>query len=331
MSFIDMQSELRGVVPKFPQSYAPTLINRAWRRIRESHLWSFNIIESAWTSPAVVTQGTVTVAQGSASVTFDVDAIAALNASFIATPVSPITARQLRVGVSGIYNIIQYDGATGLATLDRLWFDPSGTAVGYQVYQVYYAAPVLDYLMLVSVRNPQMFLDFDLTKTREWLDRQDPQRYQYTWPAYAVPWGIDLRGAGTANASATLNYQLYELWGQPVQQFTYQVYGLRRGADLTLPGDTLPVPVGEDLVIERAKEWVYEWAESNRDILPRGVAPDYKFLMQQSAATYRAMLIEYRRQDKNFLNNYRIIGAPATRTRIFGHFNSISMTAGSDY
>lgn len=331
MAFADMQVELKGIVPKMPISYVSTLINRAWKRVRESHLWSFNILEHAWASPLVVNSGTVTVTQGSAAVTFDATAIAALNASQLATPTSLIAQRQLRVGTSGIYSIIQYNSVTGAATLDRLWFDPSGVTVGYQVYQVYYAAPVSDYLMLISVRNPQMFLDFDLTKTRDWLDRVDPQRFQYTWPAFAIPWGIDQRGKGTVNASTTLGFQLYELWGQPVQQFTYQCYGLRRGADLVAPSDTLPLPVGEDLVIARAKYWAYEWASANQGIAPRNSAPDWKFMMGACMDEYKKMLIEYRRQDKEFLNNYRILNNPARMARIYGHYNTISGTAGSDW
>lgn len=331
MAFIDMQAELRGVVPKLPISYAPTLINRAWKRIRESHLWSFNIIEWTWSTPAVVTTGTVTTTLGSASVTFSAAAVAALNAAVLACPTSPVTSRQLRIATSGLYSIIQYDSVTGAATLDRIWGDPTATASAYQVYQVLYPAPVLDFLGLISVRNPQMFLDFDLTKTREWLDRTDPQRYQYTWPSYAIPWGIDKRGAGTVNASATLNYQLYELWGQPIQAFAFQGYGLRRGVDLSAPTDTLPVPIGEDLVIERAKEWAYEWAEANRDIVPRGQSPDFRFLIQQSKDAYKDMLIQYRKQDREFINNYRIIGSPKILERRWGHYNTLAGTAGSAY
>lgn len=331
MAFIDMQAELRGSVPKLPFSLAATIINRAWKRIREAHLWSFNMLEFAWSSPAVVTSGSVTVVQGSPNVTFDATAIAALNASVLATPVSLITQRQLRVGTSGIYNIIAYNAVSGAAILDRPWFDLSGAAVGYQVYQVYYVPPVQDFLMLISVRNPQMFLDFDLTKTREWLDRADPQRFQYTWPAYAVPFAIDQRGAGTVNASSTLGFQMYELWGQPVQQFTYQCYGLRRGVDLVNPTDTLPIPVGEDIVISRAKYWAYEWAAANQGIAPRNSAPDWKFMMGATMAEYKDMLITYRRQDKEFLNNYRILNLPAVKARILGHYNSIAQVAGSDY
>lgn len=326
MAFIDMQTELRGLVPKMPISYSSTLVNRAWKRIRKSHLWSFNIIEFAWASPLVVSTGTVTVTQGSAAVTFDANAVAALNASQLATPTSLITQRQLRVGTSGLYNIITYNSVSGAATLDRLWFDVSGSSVGYQVYQVYYAAPVSDFLVLVSVRNPQMFLDFDLTKTRDWLDRADPQRFQYTWPAFAVPWGRDTRVG-----SSTLGFQLYELWGQPVQQFTYQCYGLREGVDLVNSTDTLPNPIGEDIVVERAKEWVYAWAEANKGNVPRNSSPDFRFLVGEAKDNYKQMLIDYKRQDKEFLNSFRILNNPTAMARIYGHYSTISSTAGSDW
>jgi hypothetical protein len=328
MAFIDMQTELRGAVPKLPISFAPTLINRAWRRIRESHLWSFNIIEHAWFSPAMVTAGTVTVTQGLSTITFDATAITALNASN--SLVSAITQRQIRVGTGGIYSIIAYNSGTGAATLDRIWFDPSAAASAYQVYQVYYPAPVLDYLMPISVRNPQMFLDLDLTKTREWLDRCDPQRFQYSWPSAVIPWGIDTRGAGTTTPSATLGFQLYEFWGQPIQPLTYQCYGLRRGVDLVLPTDTLPVQVGEDLIAERAKPWAYEWAMANQSITPRNSGPDWKFLTGEAKDNYKHMLIDYKRNDKNFLNNYRILGNSGVRSLVAGHYNSIAHTAGSD-
>jgi len=324
-----MQVELRGAVPKLPISFAPTLINRAWKRVRESHLWSFNIIEHAWASPAIVTAGTVTVTQGLSTITFDATAIAALNASN--SLVSLITQRQFRVAVGGIYSIIAYNSSTGAATLDRIWFDPSATGTAYQVYQVYYPAPVSDYLMPISVRNPLMFLDLDLTKTREWLDRSDPQRTQYTWPTHVVPWGIDQRGSGTSTPSTTLGFQLYELWGSPVAPFVFQCYGLRRGVDLSASTDTLPIPVGEDLVVARAKYWAYEWAAANQSITPRNQGPDWKFMMGATMAEYKDMLVTYRRQDKEFLNNYRILGVPPVRARVFGHYSSIAGVAGSDY
>lgn len=325
-----MQAELRGSIPKLPYSFCPTLINRAWREIRESNLWSFNLLEWSWISPAVVTTGTIIVTQGSADVTFDADAIAALNAS--AVSYSLITQRQLRAGVSagisGIYNIIAYDDTTGAATLDRIFADPGGSGLAFQVYQVYYVPPVQDFLTLLTVRNMAMFVSLILTRTRSWVDSQDPQRSWYQFPTHAVPFQIDLRGAGTANASSTLGYPMYELWGQPVSPFTYQCYGLRRGIDLVEPTDTLPFSIAEELVLAKARAHAYRWSEANKDMAPRAQGPDFKFLIGDSEAEYRALLTKYRKQDKEFVDSWFSVRDPALATLGHSYYNTLAGVAG---
>ena len=321
-----MQAELRGAVPKLPFAFTKTLINRAWRLIRESHLWSFNVFESSWTSPSPISAGTASVTQGTNTVQFDATATAALNVA--STLISPVTQRQFRVGVGGIYNIISYVPATGLATLDRIFGDPTNSAALYTVYQVYYTPPFLDHLAWFSVRNPQMFLDLDLDKTRAWVDKRDPQRSWYQFPTHVVPFGTDMRGAGTTNASATLGFPLFELWGQPVVPFTYQCYGLRRGVDLVRPDDVLPISVGEDLVLARAKVWAYEWAEANKDVAPRATGPDFRFLMGMARDEYREYLTLYRKQDKEIIDNYFSAREPGLASRAYGYYNTLASVAG---
>lgn len=326
MSLASMQAELRGSVPKIPFSFTKTLINRAYRSIRESNLWSFNLLDSAWISPPVVSTGTVTTVQGVAAVTFDATAIAALLAA--STAYSLITQRQFRVGSGGIYSIIAFDFGTGIATLDRIFAEASGAGQSYQVYQVYYAAPVQDFLVFLSVRNMTMFNDLILTKTRAWVDQQDPQRSYFAYPNYAVPYMIDHRGEGTANASATLGYQLYELWGQPITAYSYQCYGLRRGVDLSAPSDTLPIAIGEDLVMAKAREYAYEWAEANKDMSPRSSGPDFRFLMGATQKEYSTLLTKYRKQDKEFADNWASNRGFSLYNATRGYYDTISGTAG---
>ena len=301
-----MQAELRGSLPKLPYAYSKTLVNRAWRKVRESHLWSFNLFVSNWITPPALTggQGTVTVVQGSPSITFDATAVTAINALVAANPYAPATVFQFRIGVGDIYSIIAYNNVTGAATLDRMWADPGGASLTFQLYQLYYPAPYKDFLGWLTVRNMQMFIDMDLTKNRQWVDATDPQRTWYQFPTKVIPYGIDTRGQGTANASATLGYPLFELWGQPVAPFTYACYGMRRGTDLVNPTDTLPAGIGEDLVTALARVYAYEWALANMDIVPRSQGPDWRFLIGQAQAVYNALLVQYRRQDKEFCNNY---------------------------
>lgn len=319
-----MYGELRGAVPKLPIDYARTLINRAWRQVRESALWSFNILEFSWISPPQVTTGTANITQGATTGTFDASAIAALNASV--TLYSPITSRQFRVAFGGIYNIIQYNSVTGAFTLDRPFGDQGGAAITFQIYQVYYTPPVKDFLALFSVRNPQMFMTLDLSKTRAWLDATDPQRTWYQFPSKVIKFGTDQRGAGTSTPSATLGYPLYELWGQPLQLFTYQVYGCRKGADLSAATDTLPPAVGEDLVLSRAKAYAYEWAEANKDMVPRASGPDFRFLIGQSLDVYQKLLVQYRRQDRELVNNYLRLAQMNERQAV-GIYNTLASVA----
>jgi hypothetical protein len=308
VALLDMMSELRGAVPKIPFAFTQTLINRAWGVIRQSNLWSFNLYEGSWISPPVLTTGTVTTVQGSDTVQFDATATAAINAWQIANPYMLVTQCQLRpgavAGIAQIYNLIQYDQVTGAATLDRMYADPSGTNVAYQLYQLYYAAPFKDHLTWVSVRNFQMFLDLGINMERNQIDKIDPQRSIYQWPTQVVPYTIDYRGQGTIYESATLGFPLFELWGQPVNPFSYGLYGIRKGVDLVNPTDSLPIQVGEDCVLALARTYAYEWAEANKDMSPRSAGPDFKFLIGKSMDEYTKRLILYRKNDKEFVDAY---------------------------
>jgi hypothetical protein len=304
VAFQNMRAELRGSLPKFPFAFTGTVINRAWRDIREANLWSFNLFESTWISPGTCAGGGVTTVQGSPTLQFDATAIAAINAFQAANPYMLVTQLQFRIASGGIYSVIQYNPTTGVATLDRAYGDPSQTDGTYLMYQSYYAAPMKDFLGWISVRNPSLFVTLDTTTTREWIDNNDPQRMIFQFPTRVISLGIDLRGQGTANASATLGFPLFELWGQAVTPFTYQCYGLRKGVDLVNPTDTLPLQVPEELVMARAKYYAYEWCEANKDIVPRATGPDFRFLMSATMDDYKKLLTKYRRQDKEYVNNY---------------------------
>src|ERR1700680_1469631 len=329
MALQDMQNELRGTVPKLPMSFTRTLINRAYNVIRTSNLWSFNLFESSWITPPLINTSTVTVVQGSATITFDATAIATLNAAQIAQPYSLITQRQFRIGVGGIYHIIAYNPVTGVALLDRIFGDPGGVGLGFQVYQLYSPPPTLDFRTWLSIRNPIMFIDMNLDSTRSQIDQMDPQRSWYLFPTHVVPYGLDIRGIGTVNASSTLGFKMFELWGQPIQLFTYQCYGIRNGVDLVNPSDTLPYAIPEELVLARAKDYAYEWAEANKDMAPRATGPDFKYLRGATMAEYTALLIRYRQLDKDFVDNWLSSRIPNFGGNWHSYYNTISGVAGT--
>ena len=251
----------------------------------------------------------------------------AINANQLASPYSLITQRQFRIAVGGIYNIIQYNSVTGAATLDRPFGDPSGVALSFQLYQLYYTPPMLDFLTWVSITNPTMFYDLQLNLTRAELDRRDPQRTTYLFPTHAVPFSADLRGLGTPYASPTLYYPMYELWGSPVTVFTYQCYGLRRGTDLVLPTDTLPPAVAEETVMALARAYAYEWAEANKDIAPRNTGPDFRFLIERTMKEYQKLLVRDRVKDREFVDNFFVARNIVPSDGYRGFYNTIAGVA----
>jgi hypothetical protein len=315
MALIDLMSELRGAVPKVPITYCKTLVNRAYKEIREANLWGFQLTDFAWVTPPPILAGTVTTTQGSPNLVFDATAQTALATA--STLYSLLTVRQFRVLPGGVYNIISYDGA-GNMVLDRPFMDVGGAGQSYTVYQAYYTPPMIDFLTLLSVRNTSMFLDLDLTHTRAEIDAMDPQRSWYQFPTCVVPFEIDAR-----SGSSTLGWQMYELWGQAITPFTYQCYGIRRGTDLVAPTDTLPQAIGDDLVLAKARNLAYEWAEANKDMSPRSSGPDFRFLMAKADDDYKKLLIKYRKQDKEFVNNWLTARGLALAGRWLGAYNTV--------
>lgn len=342
MSLLSMTTELRGCIPKLPISYAQTLLNRAWRTVRERNLWSFQLFEGQWITPPQVTGvGTATVTQGSPFVQLDSNAMANLASSLLASPWSLITQRQFRVQLSGIYNIWGYDDVAGILTLDRQFAEFSGNGDGYLIFQCYYVpqcsaatvdvtgtvTPYINYLAdfksWISVRNFQNFIDLHTDRhTRIEIDALDPQRSSYFFPTDVIPYQSDQNPA-----SATQGYFMFELWGPPLANYVYQLFGIRRGLDLSPTNQFLPIEIGEDCVLALARVYGYEWAEANKDMNLRASGPDFKFLMGLALKEYNTLLSLYRQQDREKVDNWFFIRRSAIQGKIFPYYNSTGQTA----
>lgn len=320
--FIDMITELKGLVPKLSPSYCKTLINRAYADVRRQNLWSFQVYESNWIAPAVVNAGAATAVQGSNSVTFNAAAATAIDASI--TAYNPINQRQFRIGISTVCNITAWDTATDTLTIDRGFpDDPTVVGTGYNIYQCYYPAPYQDHLSFVAVRDMVNFTDLILEKNQRWLNEQDPQRTWYYFPTHVVPY---LMGVDSTNTS-TYQFPLFELWGVPQTNRAYQLYGIRRGTDLVANTDTLPPVITEECVTAMAKYYAFEWAEANKGDMPRNQGTDYKFLMGETKARYTDVFRKLRMQDREYIDSWFAVRRSSLYGKYFAQYNSISGTA----
>jgi len=296
MTYLQMWSELKGMVPNFPVPLAKTCINRAWRDVRRQNLWSFQLYEGNWITPAVISAGAVTVTRGSTAVTVDATAQAAINAI---SSISTIVQRQFRTSVGRtIYNIAGWSSGTLTLALDRAYGETSAANTGYQILQVYYAAPYQDHLTFFSIRNQEFFRILKHNTPRHELDRRDPMRTWSNFPSHVAMYQTD-----NNSTSPTYRYPLYEIWGIPLSVMTFQLYGVRKLTDLTLPSDSLPPQIGEDCIVELAKVYAYQWAEAHKADLAKG-GPDWKFLMGSAMSEHKRLLKDYRRQDRETVNNF---------------------------
>lgn len=322
---MDMIGELQGAVPDIDAAFAKTLINEAWADVRRLAGWSFQFIQTGMTVPGLLGNGTVTLQFGSPTVTGDANATAAwATASQYG---SLLTQRQFRSGgTSGagtMYNIIGYAvvGGFGVLTLDRPFADPLTSLTGpvteqdYSIYQPYIAGPCKDFERFLSVldiaNSGWLFVRGD----RRMVDKDDPQRQIFANPSRLLALGQDERPG-----SSTAGWPMFELWPGPQNQYLYQMWGLRFGADLVNLSDTLPVGIPESMVKAKARVNCYEQAEANKDRQnPRGAGADYRFLIGSAFKQYERELKFARLRDRDkcdvfvsTMSRYR--GGPAPTT-----------------
>lgn len=327
MAFVNLYSELTGCVPRLSFDYAKTLINRAWADIRRKNLWSFQLFEANWVSPAILNAGTVTTVEGTNTVVFDATASTAILALGAGPFPAPITQRQFRVGIGTIYNIWAIANNAGVVTLtlDRPYAEASGTGQAYAILQCYYPAPYQDFLMWMNVRDIINFQNLGLELTRNEIDRRDPQRTIFYIPTEVVYYQQDQNPS-----SATYGVPMFELWGLPTYVLTYQLAGIRKGTPLVNDTDNLPPAVGEDCVVALGKYYAYQWAEANwQSIMPDARSkPDFRFLMGAAKAEYDGLYKDYRRQDRETVDNYfSIYRRRSWLANIDGFYNAIGQSA----
>jgi len=311
LSLNTMARRMSLEIPGIADAYAKTLLNEALAQIADSRMWSFGLSDGGWFTPGILfssgvgglsSAGTVTFTPYSNQVIGDVTASAAW-AAYATLP--PLTQFQIRSPYSTPYSIVGYDVTShapfGTFTLDRVWMEPGGVAQPYMVYQCYFPAPVADFKRFFDILDTTNNSPIDYwSLSQNDLAYMDAQRLIFDQPTYAVPFGRDQRPN-----TATPNYFLFELWPHPLSQLPYTLKYLRRGPQLVNPGDLVPEPLTEELVLWRAKENAYLWREAQKgEHVERGSGADYKFLAQAAAASYKACLKPAMDRDRDSVNLY---------------------------
>ncbi len=311
MAFLEYYNELVGLVPALSPIYAQTLVNRAWRDIQDSRSWSFLIEEGVLSAPASVTTGTVSISQGSKTLTPSATAITAWDAL---GAIIPIGTRQIRFSSTGrIYNIDSYNGAT--AELKETFTETSLVDSSYTLFKCYYSAPSSDFRRFMSVVDMVDGRSLRLHLQKKQLDQQDPQRSTSEQPFCLASYKADSSGL-----------PLYELYPHPTTARNYLALYQRQGSSLSEDTDAIPATLPTELLMARAKYHAFEWAGINGVKGVEGGAVDWRFWAAKAQKDYLELLQKAMRQDdeiflQNVLVPHRRSFAPPSASYMQNHSN----------
>lgn len=294
-----MAAELTGSIPGLSNLFARKYINQALEEIQRDYLWSWMIGEGILIIPQAVSTGSVSVTQYSATITFDLNAKAALNA--ITSPI-PVTKLQFRVPSSGpIYNIIAYNSGTGAATLDRLYTESTDASAQYTVYRIYYDpcsedgvtanTAFLRYLTIENPINGYSIRGKRLYMTRTELNRRDPLRGALGLPYYLASYKPN-----------SLGIMQNELWPQCPFSLTLLCNYQKKHVDLA-PADSLPNQAPITLLRYAAYKFAYRWCLANMGRVPELKGVDWRFALAEANKTYDQELVRSKKEDKEILLN----------------------------
>ena len=317
MSFLDLSSELVGVLPGLSPFLADRHINRAWVDICNARPWSWLQADGAIFCPAQITSGTVAIVQGSATVTCDATASAAL-AVQQATALPTLTNLQIRFGPSSpsagqVYNIIVYDvtvPAAAVLTLDRVVVEPTDTDSTYQCYRCYVVAPSPGggraFLSWASVTDVTNGWTLKRDYTSAYLDQRDPQRQAQGLGYYLADYQntrIDnvMTGTTTPNPNQSAGVPNYEIWPHPTAGQKFYCRMKLKGQAFVQPTDEIPTNIiDEQMILQRAlSRYTYPWALANQGHFPalRLSAAAYGQLISDTYKLYNELLVTAKRQD----------------------------------
>lgn len=326
MAFIDMKSELAEAIPALDRVYAGTLIKRAYRVVRDSNLWSFQLAQGGFSTPNVTTSGSISIPGGIGSNQIVGDSVASAAWATLPLYFQP-PFQQIRASGYSIYSIISADYTTPTAavlTLDRPFVDPLPfyTGVGYQMFQAYIAAPP-EFKRWLNIADMFNCWPMDIWTSRRTANMIDSSRLYTSNPICVFGLGTDQRGVGTTTPSSTLGQQLFELYPNPSTAISYQTYYVSNGPDLINNSDEVPYPITQDVVLEKARTYAYEWREARKDVMSaKGSGGNYMALKKVAQDSFDSRLKALRLIDKDAVDSFNINMNSFVSSMRMPYFNS---------
>ena len=271
-SYLEMSRSLRLYCPSLDIFLAQQFIRDAYRQILERRDWSGLRAENQIQFHDQKVDGSVTVANGSTSVTGN-------STSFAASDIG----RQFKAGVgSPIYTITNVVGQ--VLTLDQAFGAANVTAGSYTVFDGYVTMPS-DFKRLIVAVDPQTGYKLRHWVTQDQLLRWDPQRN-----FFGLPYAFVDRRYNTAGLVQ------YEAWPYSTAQRIVSYYYIKQGVDLVNDADTPIWPIRSDVIVTRALVDVCRWPGTMDQ---PNLMFDKEYIRRSYLAEFEDKMIDLERQDEN--------------------------------
>lgn len=231
--------EMAREVRLYSDGVVPIMMAKRWvrdryRKVCEKQIWSFKVGRSAFGTSDIYSTGTLTLTNGSATVT---------GSSTVWT--AAMVGRQLKVN-GFVFNITAF-GSTTSITIDQAWLGPTTALLTYSIVTAYITPSPTDFHAFYSVIDPSNSWKLHLSFTAADLDRIDARRSSAGTP-YIV-------ANNTYNSSQVARY---ELWPHPTVQKMYTYSYERRIPDLA-DTDTPPPIIRSDILVKGALADLARW------------------------------------------------------------------------
>jgi hypothetical protein len=281
MAQASLQEMAREVV-MYSDGVCPILLAQRWvrdryRKICDKHLWSFKVGRGAFGTSAVYNTGTITLTNGSATVT-----------GSGTTFTSGMVGRQLKVN-GFIFTISAFASTTSI-TIDETWLGATAAGNSYTIVTAYITPTETDFHAYYSVIDPSNNWKLHLGYDARILDRIDARRSSTGQP-YIVAM------AGVRNSSGD---PMFEIWPHPTAQKMYTYTYERRVPDLT-EADTPPTIIRSDILVKGALADLARWPGT-----PERKNPLYDPYLMQWKARETEFVEEYQRaivEDQSIFQN----------------------------
>lgn len=313
--FTYLWKQLVGEVAELPPGAAQRMVSNAWLRVQNEREWSWRHKEGLVIFPQRLATGTISLTKNSLTGTLDATALAAWNAD---TQLPMLGQRQLRFSgaPNRIFNITNFDSGTGVVTFDSLYTGSTNATSSYSLYSAYNVfldrtgTTESNFTRLISMRSlitGQLLFGSEAQISPLDLNRMDRGRVSYGFPYYFA--FNRYQDIGTYPTLQRLSW--YEFWPHCTSEQSYETLYITRPRGFEEdPTQILPATVNPELVLQAAREKVYDWADNNRGSIKALQGTNWGLKKAQlmnkfspGGDSYYAMLREHSKIDDDYINN----------------------------